>query len=146
MRKILFVLVLLLSSNLHAQPKSSDKTSFDYSKFVGLWYHKDAATLCIWKEKNELKVAQFSTYSGNPIEVLALCTKNKRLYVESLYCYTSWYTIQEYTYLSNDTLSVIITGDANDTIIYTRYDFKTYNPPFFASTDENWVVFEFLTA
>lgn len=135
MKKTLLVLVILSVGMLHAQKRANIKQTFDYSKFVGIWYHKDAATLFIWKEKNEFKVAQLSTYSGDPIEVLAMCAKNNRLYIESLYLPNSWYTIQEYTYLDNDTLSTIITGDCNDTIIYTRYNFATYNPPFLALTD-----------
>ena len=132
MRKILFVLVLLSASNLHAQPKSEPKSTFDYSKFVGLWYNRGDTTLCIWKEKNEYKVAMFSNCSGDPIEILSVSKKNKRFYFETFFSYTSWQTKQELTYLDNDTLQCVITGDGNNTVIYTRYDFNTYNPPFLA--------------
>ena len=137
MRKIFLVLIVLLVSNLHAQKKSSDKTTFDYSKFVGMWYNRGETSLCVWKEKNEYKVAMFSNCSGDPIEILSVSKKNKRFYFETFFSYTSWHTKQELTYLENDTLQCVITGDGNNTVIYTRYDFKTYNPPFLVISDEN---------
>ena len=134
MRKILLVLVVLLASNLHAQKKSNVKSTFDYSKFEGLWYNENATTLFVWKEKNEYKAAEFSTYSGKPLDIIAFSMQDNRMYIESIFKPNSFYTLSEYTYLDNDTLSVIISGDADCVAIFTRYNYSTYNPAFLAAT------------
>lgn len=136
MRKILLVLVVLLVSNLHAQKKTNSLSTFDYSKFEGLWYNENTTTLFVWKEKDKYKAAEFSTYSGKPLDVLTFTMQDNRMYIESLFRANAWYTLTEYTYLDNDTLSVQISGDADGTEIFSRYDYNTYNPPFLAHTSE----------
>jgi DNA-directed RNA polymerase II subunit RPB1 len=70
-------------------------------------------------------------------EILSVSKKNKRFYFETFFSYTSWHTKQELTYLENDTLQCVITEDGNNTVIYTRFDFNTYNPPFLVIYEEN---------
>lgn len=137
MRKLLLVLVLLFASSMHAQPKTKLNASFDYSKFEGLWYNENTVTLFVWKEKGEFKVAEFSTYSGHPLDVLSFSMQDGRMYVESLFRSNAWYTSGEYTYQDDDTLSLHLTGDGEGTELFTRYDFKTYNPPLLQLSDEN---------
>ena len=136
MRKILLVLVLLLSSNLHAQKKSNAKSTFDYSKFEGLWYNENTTTLFVRKEKNGYKVTEFSVDTGRPLDVISFSFEDNRMYIETLVRANAWYTFQEFTYLDNDTLSVLISGDADGTAIFTRYNYNTFNPAFLVDSGD----------
>ena len=136
MRKILLVLVLLLASNLHAQKKSNAKSTFDYSKFEGLWYNENTVTLFVRKEKSGYKATEFSVNTGRPIEVLSLSFQDNRMYVETVFKSNNAYIFQEFSYVDNDTLYLLISGDERGTAIFTRYNYNTFNPLFLARTND----------
>jgi hypothetical protein len=136
MRKILLVLVILLASNLYAQKNTIVKSTFDYSKFEGLWYNENTVTLFVRKEKNGYKVTEFSVNTGRPLDVISMSFEDNRMYVETVFKSNNTYIFQEFSYVDNDTLYLHISGDERGTAIFTRYNYNTFNPLFLARTND----------
>ena len=128
MKKVILVSVLLASLISNAQIHNASgniktKSSFVFTNedYIGFWSSESSSHIVIWKDcNNNMQMAEFSSTSGTPLDIVTLNFNKTNLYVKTNFKETNWTTESEYVFLDKSTLNCTISGDANTTVTYKK--------------------------
>jgi hypothetical protein len=117
MKKVFFIATSLFFS---LSVLSQEKLNTD--DLIGYWQPSEESTqLFFWKDVNGfLQVQEISGTSGRPIHINSLSVRRDSVIVEETFLYNNWKTKNVYTLVDNKTLSCVVTGDSNCTLIYNK--------------------------
>lgn len=117
MKKVfLIIAITLFSSNVFAQQK------INIEDLIGYWKpDEELSELFFWKNaKNQLQVQEISSTSGRPIDLIVLEINDNSVFIKTIFVPNNWITENIYTFVDNNTLKRVITGDGQGTAIYRR--------------------------
>ena len=117
MKKVFFIATsLFFSLSVLSQKK------LNTDELIGYWQPSEESTqLFFWKDVNGfLQVQEISGTSGRPIHVNSLNVRQDSVLVKETFLYNNWKTENVYTLVDKKTLSCVVTGDSNCTLIYNK--------------------------
>ena len=117
MKKVIFIIAFLVFSlNVFSQNK------INTDDLVGYWAPSDNTThLFFWKDaNNELQMQEIIADSGELIDVIVLKVNENSVFVGTEFKPNEWLVESDYTFINKITLKCVVTGDANETVYYTK--------------------------
>jgi hypothetical protein len=128
MKKVIILIVLLTSFISNAQIhnasgsiKTKSTIEFTNEDYIGFWSSEGTSHIVIWKDcNNNMQMAEFSSTSGAPLDIVSLNFNKTNLYVKKIFKETNWTTASEYVFLDKLTLTCTAYGDENATLTYKK--------------------------
>jgi hypothetical protein len=117
MKKVFLITVFaLLSFNVFAQQK------INITNLLGYWKpDQESAELFFWKDADDkLQTQGISSTSGKQIDVITLRINDASIFIRTIFIPNNWVTENVYTFIDNNTLKCVVTGDGEGTIIYKK--------------------------
>jgi hypothetical protein len=115
-KSILVIVVCLFGLNVFSQEK------FTSNDLIGYWKpNKESSHLFFWKNSiGKLQTQEICGTSGSPIDAISLRIEKDYIFIRTILLENGWVTESVYTFINKNTLKCVITGDGNDTVIYTK--------------------------
>ena len=118
MRKVILVLVFVfgISTNSFCQEK------INIDDLIGYWIDDNKSThLFFWKDINgDLKTQEISATTGKPIDLILSSTSCNVFFTPGSKSNDIDMKLIVFSVINKNTLKCVITGDAEDTIYYTK--------------------------
>ncbi len=118
MKKVILVIVCLLgfTSAVFCQ------NTLNKDDLIGYWKDNTNSThLFFWKDTNgEIQVQEITATSGEPLDLIVLRVNEDNVFIATQFKPKNWIVESVYTFINKITLKCVVTGDAHDTIYYTK--------------------------
>ena len=122
MKKVFLIIAIALFSLTFFSQGLIIKEKINVSNLIGYWRPDQESTqLFFWKDINgKLQVQEISGTSGEPLDILNLKVNENSVYIKTIFKPTEWTTESTYTFIDNQTLECVVTGEFATSIIYTK--------------------------